>query len=139
MLCFYCKQHPTLYTLSITTTVPVSSSILPTKSGVIVITTETDPVSSSIQPMNIAPSDGATTAPVVTVVMVLVVMVVGILVVFFRVKKRKKQLLVNKIKTLTTADKHIEMEVKQEQTTADQPPYAEMSTEAPPHVPNKSE
>ena len=48
-------------------------------------------------------------------------------------------MLVNKIKTLTTADKHIEMEVKQEQTTADQPPYAEMSTEAPPHVPNKSE
>ena len=66
-------------------------------------------------------------------------MVFGILVVFFRVKKRKKQLLVNKIKTLTTADEDIEMKVKQEQTTADQPPYTEMSTEAPPHVPNKSE
>ena len=71
--------------------------------------------------------------------MVLVIMVFGILVVFFRVKKRKKQLLVNKIKTLTTADEDIEMKVKQEQTTADQPPYTEMSTEAPPHVPNKSE
>ena len=31
------------------------------------------------------------------------------------------------------------MEVKQEQTTADQPPYAEMSIEAPLQAPNKSE
>ena len=113
-------------------------------------TTETVPVSSSIQPTNTPPSDGATTTLViivVTVVIILVVIVVGvvILVVIFRVKKRKQRLVINKIQNVMTEKKDTEIKLKQEGTTeveassnVDQPPYAEIRMEAPPQVPSKS-
>ena len=127
---------------------------IPSQNVKVVIPTEIVPVSSSIQPTNIAPSDGATTTSVitgVTVVIILVVIVVGvvILVVIFWAKKRKQVLEMNNIQkpTKTTTDKeNIEMKLKQERTTAievslstDQPPYAEIQTKAPPHVPNMLE
>ena len=127
---------------------------IPSQNVKVVIPTEIVPVSSSIQPTNIAPSDGATTTSVitgVTVVIILVVIVVGvvILVVIFWAKKRKQVLEINNIQkpTKTTTDKeNIEMKLKQERTTAievslstDQPPYAEIQTKAPPHVPNMLE
>ena len=105
-------------------------------------------VSSSTQPTN---SDGATTTSVIivaAVVIILVVIVVGvvILVVIFRTKKKKQQLEINKLQQVKTANNNIEMKLKHEVTTkkeisssTDQPPYAEIQTEAPPPVPSKSE
>ena len=112
-------------------------------------TTGTLPVSSSIQPTNNPSSDGAPTTPViivVAVVIILVVIVVGvvILVVIFRNKKKKQRLVINKIQSVKE-QQDIEMKLKQEGTTeveassnANQPPYAEIRMEAPPHVPSKS-
>ena len=111
----------------------------------------TVPVSSSIQPTNNPPSDGATTTSViivVTVVIILVVIVVGvvILVVIFRAKKRKQLLVINKLQNVMTEKQDNEMKLKREGTTeveassnANQPPYAEIQTEAPPDVPSKSQ
>ena len=104
-------------------TVPVSSSIQPTKSdSAITTTTGTVPASSNIQPINNPSSDGATTTSViivVAVVIILVVIVVGvvILVVIFRTKKRKRQLEVNKLQTITIQSADIEVKLKQEETT----------------------
>ena len=75
---------------------------------------------------------------------ILVVIVVGaiILVVFFRAKKRKQQLEIYKFQNVT---EDIEMKVKRESiekedsSNADQPPYAEIQTEATPHTPSMSE
>ena len=92
-------------------------------------------------------SDGATTTLViivVAVVIILVVIVVGvvILVVIFRAKKKKQLLLVNKVQNVTMENEGTEMKLKQEESTekeassnADQPPYAEIETEAPPNMP----
>ena len=111
-----------------------------------ITTTATASVSSSTQPTN---SDGVTTAPViivVAVVIILVVIVVGvvILVVIFRTKKRKQQLKITKLQNITIQNKEIKF--RHEGTTeieasssADQPPYAEIQTKAPPNVPSKSE
>ena len=117
-----------------------------------IVTTATVPVSSSIQPTNNPLSDGATTTLVIivvaAVVIILVVIVVGviILVVIFRAKKRKQLLVINKLQNVTIENQDIEMKLKQEETIeveADSstclPPYAEIQTEAPPKVPNKSE
>ena len=72
---------------------------------------------------------------------ILVVIVVGvvILVVFLRAKKRKQQLVIIKLKSITAENEDIEMMLKQEGSTkkgpnssADQPPYAEIQTVVPP-------
>ena len=77
---------------------------------------------------------------------ILVVIAVGvvILVVIFRAKKRKQWLVINKFQSVTTENEDVEM--KQVGTTkveansnADQPPYGEVQTKAPPEVPSKSE
>ena len=113
-------------------------------------TTGTDPVSSSTLPTNNPPSDGATTTSVIIVVavlVILVVIVVGviILVVLFRAKKRKQLLEISKLQNVTMENEGVEMKLKQEGTTemktsfsANQPPYAEVRTVAPPNVPSKS-
>ena len=106
-------------------------------------TTGTVPVSSNIQPTSNPPSDGATTTSVVivvAVVIILVVIIVGvvILVVLFRAKKRKERLEINKLRNVTTEKKDVEMILKQDETTviknSDQPPYAKILTELPPHI-----
>ena len=106
---------------------------------------------SSIQPTNNAQTDGETTTLViivVVVVIIIVVIVVGvvILVVIFRAKKRKRRLVINKLQNVTTEIEAIEMKLKREGTTeketnssAVQPLYTEIQTEAPPDVPTKSE
>ena len=130
-----------------TGTVPVSSSIQLTK---IVGTTGTVPISSSIPLTNNPPSDGATTTSViivVAVVIILVVTVVGvvILVVIFRTKKRNQQLVINKLQKVPLEYEDIEMKLKQDgsekeaSSNVDLPPYAEVQTEVPPHIPSKSE
>ena len=129
-------------------TVGTTSPPQPTKTVGATATTGNVPVSSSsIQPTNNPPSDAATTTLViivVAVVIILVVIVVGvvILVVLFRAKKRKQQLVINKLQSV----ENVEMKLKQVGTTkveanssADQPPYAEIQTVAPPDVPSKSE
>ena len=139
-------------TQSVGTTVHVSSnsSIQPTKHDGAVTTTETVPVSSSsIQPTNNPPSDGATTTSViivVTVVIILVVIVVGVgvLVILFRAKKRKERLVINKFQNIATENEDIEMKLKRRSeeevsSNANQPPYAEIRTKEPPNIPNKSE
>ena len=84
---------------------------------------------------------------------ILVVIVVGvvILVVIFRSKERKQRLIINKFKSVTIENEDIEMKVrwvenknvgttgKEANSSVDQPPYAEIRTEAPPDVPSKSE
>ena len=95
-------------------------------------------------------ASGATTTAViivVAVVIILVVSVVGIviLVVLFRAKKRKQQLEINRLQNVMTEKEDFEMKLKQEGATeveasssTDQPPYAEIQTEAPRNVPSKS-
>ena len=97
------------------------SSIHPTKSEGTIVTTEMVPVSSSTQPANNLPSDGATTTLViivVAVVIILVVIVVGvvILVVIFSAKKRKQQLEINKLQTITIENADSEVKLKQNET-----------------------
>ena len=128
LVCFLPSAFKTDRAITTTATAPVSSSN-----------------SSSTQPTN---SDGATTTSViivVTVVIILVVIVVGvvILAVIFRTKKRKQQLEITKLQNITIQNK--EMKFKHEGTTeieasssADQPPYAEIQTKAPPKY-SKSE
>ena len=64
--------------------------------------------------------------------------------VLFRVKTRKQRLEINKLQK-TTEQENIEMKLKQKETdidsnlSVDQPPYAEIQTEAPPQVPSHSE
>ena len=115
------------------------------------VETTSHPVSSSTQPSNNPQSDGATTTSViivVAVVIILVVIVVGvvILVVIFSTKKRKQRLVINKFPSVTTENEDFEMKLKQEETiekeanlSADQPPYAEVQTEAQLNVPSTSE
>ena len=115
------------------------------------VETTSHPFTSSTQPTNTPPSDGATTTSViivVAVVIVLVVIVVGvvILVVIFSTKKRKQRFVINKFQSVTTENEDFEMKLKQEKaiekednSSADQPPYAEVQTVAPPNVPSKSE
>ena len=82
----------------------------------------------------------------VTVVIILVIIVVGvvILVVIFRAKTRKQRLEINKLQK-TTEKEDIEMKLKQKETdidanlSFDQPPYAQIQTEAPSEVPSLSE
>ena len=78
---------------------------------------------------------------------ILVVIVVGVIIlaVIFRAKK-KQQLVVNKLQNVTMESEDTEMKVKQEETTekeassnADQLPYAEIETEAPPNMPGLME
>ena len=81
----------------------------------------------------------------VAVVIILIVIVVGvvILVLIFKAKKRKQQLVINKIQNNMTEKDDIELKSKQKETTAetvssscaDNPPYAEIETKAPPDVP----
>ena len=109
------------------------------------------PSTASIPTTSIPPTDGATTTTVtiaVVVVIILVVIVIGvvILVVLFRVKKKNQHLVIYSLRKVTTEKEDIEIELKYEQTTekeassnTDQPPYAEIQTEAPPDVPSKSE
>ena len=96
-------------------------------------------------------TDGATTTPViivVAVVIILVVIVVGVvfLAVLLRAKKRKQLLAINKLFNIATENEGIEMKITQEGTckregnsSADQPPYAEIQTEAPPNITSRSE
>ena len=75
---------------------------------------------------------------------ILVVIVVGvvILVVIFRAKKRKRRLVINKLQSVTEDE---EIKLKQEDneknasSSVDQPPYAEIQTEVPTHIPSESE
>ena len=102
-------------------------------------------MSSSTQPTNNLPSDGATTTSViivVAVVIILVVIVVGvvILVVLFRAKKRKKQLKIKKLENIT---EDIDMKLKPEGMTVieaspipNQPPYTVIQTKV---LPSTSE
>ena len=151
---------------STTVTVPVSSStqltksdeatmtpsllcsnLKPTRSDGEIISTTAVPVSNT-QPTNNLPSDGTTPTSViivVAVVIILVVIVVGvvILVVVFRTKKRKQ---LNEFQNVTTENQDIEMKIKQEGLTetennssTNQPSYAEIQTKAPPKLPTKSE
>ena len=133
-------------TLLLNGTVPVCNNMKPTKAVGATASTGTVPIS-SIQPTNNLPSDGAPTTLVVIVVaiviiLVVIVVVVVILVVLFRAKKRKQQLVINKLQSDT---EDIEMNMKQEviekddSSNADQPPYAEIQTEAPPNVLSTSE
>ena len=91
-----------------------------------------------------------TTTPViiaVAVVIILVMIVVGvtILMVLFRAKMRKQRLEINNKLQKTTEKKDIEMKLKQKETgidtnlSVDQPPYADIQTEASPEVPSHSE
>ena len=137
--------------ITITRTVPISSSIQPTISEGTITTTRTAIVSSSTQPATNLPTDGVTTTLViivVAVVIILVIIVVGvvILVVLFRTKKWKQHLVTYRLQKVTTEKEDIEIELKYEQSTeneassnTDQPPYAQIQTEAPPNVPSKSE
>ena len=68
------------------------------------------------------------------------------LVVLIRAKKRKQQLVINKLQSVTTENEDIEMKLKHKETSnieasssADQPPHAEIQSEVPPRVPSKSE
>ena len=87
---------------------------------------------------------------VVAVVIILVVIVVGVvtLVALFKTKKRKQQLVINKIQNVTTEKEDIELKLKQVQNTEreansrpDQSPYrmAVIQKEVLPNVPSKSE
>ena len=65
--------------------------------------------------------------------------------VLFRAKKRKQQLVINKVQNVMTEKQDIEMKLKQEGTTqveassnANQPSYTEIRMEEPSHVPSKS-
>ena len=78
---------------------------------------------------------------------ILVVIVVGVIIlaVVFRAKK-KQQLVVNKLQNVTMESEDTEMKLKQKETTekeassnADQLPYAEIETEAPPNMPGLME
>ena len=126
-----------------TETALASSSIHPTKSEGAITTTGTIPFSSSIQPTLNPSSDGATTTLVVivvAVVIILVIIVVGVVIfmVLFGTKKWKQHLVIYRFQKVTTEREDIEIELKYEQTTeneassnTDQPPYAEVQTEAP--------
>ena len=103
----------------------------------------------SAPPTNL-PIDGTTTTIVIIVVAVVIILVivvgVVILVVVLRAKKSKQHLTLNKLLKATTEDEGTEMKLKHETTTekeasssTDQPPYAEIQTEALPNVPSKSE
>ena len=65
--------------------------------------------------------------------------------VLFRAKKRKQQLVINKLQNIMMECEDIELNLKQEDiekkanTNVDQPPYAEILRETPPNVPSKSE
>ena len=66
--------------------------------------------------------------------------------VLFRARKRKQHLETNKLHKVTTENIKIEMKLEQESTTgieatssADQPPYEEIQTEASPNIPNMSD
>ena len=113
-------------------------------------TASTPTPSQTIQPTDIFPNDGATTTSVIIVVAVVIILVIVvgviILVVLFRAKKRKQQLEINRLQNVMTEKEYFEMKLKREGTTekeassnVDQPPYAEIQTEAPPNVPSKSE
>ena len=140
-VCFLCTElNPTS-----SQTVRVTSA--PQTEEAITIT-RTVPVSSSIQPTTNPPTDGATTTLViivVAVVIILIVIVVGvvILMVLFRTKKWKQHLVIYRLQKVTTEKEDIEIELKYDENKAssntDQPPYAEIQTEAPPNVPSKSE
>ena len=65
--------------------------------------------------------------------------------VLYRAKKRKQLLVISKLQNVTMENKDVEMKLKQEGTTeketsfsADQPPYTEVQTVAPPNVSSKS-
>ena len=126
-----------------TKTVPVSSGTLlatnPPSDGT-TTTTGTLPVSSSTQPTP-PPSDTILVIIVVAVVIILVVIVVGVVIlVVLRVKKGKQRLEINKLQNVTMEDMKLERTTAIEgSSNVDQPPYAEIQTEAPPHVSSKSE
>ena len=140
-VCFLCTELNTTVSQRVGVT-----SASQTKRAI--TTTATVPVSSSTQPTNNLPIDGATPTLViilVAAVIILVVIVVGviILVVIFRAKKSKQHLVINKLQKATTQN---ETELKHEGTvekkatpSTNQPPYAEIQTEAPSNVPSKPE
>ena len=143
-VCFLCTELNTTLSQSVGVTSAPQTEEEITTTGIV-------PVSSSTQPTNNLPIDGATTTLViivVAVVIILLVIVVGvvILVVIFRTKKRKQHSVINKLLKATTEMEDTEMKLKHEvsiekETTqsTDQPPYAGIQTEAPPNVPSKSE
>ena len=103
----------------------------------------------SAPPTNL-PIDGTTTTIVIIVVAVVIILVivvgVVILVVVLKANKSKQHLILNKLLKATTGDEDTEMKLKNETTTekeasssTEQPPYAEIQTEASPNVPSKSE
>ena len=57
---------------------------------------------------------------------------VVILVILLKAKKRKQQLLINKLQRVTTENEDIETTEIEASSSADQPPYEETQTEAPP-------
>ena len=141
------NMQPTRSNGAITIALSVSHLPQPTKSDEAFIPTGTVSIS-NIQPTNNPPSDGTTTTSVfivVAVVIILVVIVVGvvILVVLLRAKKRKQLI---EFQNVTTENQDIEMKIKQEGLTeiennssTNQPSYAEIQTKAPPKLPTKSE
>ena len=114
--------------------------------GTITIT-RTVPFSSSTQPTSNPPSDGATTTSVITVVIVVIILVViavGVVILVVLLKARRRKLVINKLLKATTEKEDIEMKFKHEGTTEIeaspspyQPPYAEIQAEAPPIAPCK--
>ena len=141
------NMQPTRSNGAITIALSVSHLPQPTKSDEAFIPTGTVSIS-NIQPTNNPSSDGTTTTSVfivVAVVIILVVIVVGvvILVVLLRAKKRKQLI---EFQNVTTENQDIEMKIKQEGLTeiennssTNQPSYAEIQTKAPPKLPTKSE
>ena len=80
------------------------------------------------------------------IILIFIVVGVVILVVFFTAKKKQQRLVINKLQSVTTENEDVEMKLKQEETTeveasssVDQPPYAEIQTEASQNVPSKSQ
>ena len=140
-VCFLCTELNTTFSQRVGVT-----SASQTERAI--TTTATVPVSSSTQPTNNLPIDGATPTSiiiVVAVVIILIVIVVGviILVVLIRAKKSKQHLVINKLQKAITEN---ETELKHEGTiekkatpSTNQPPYEEIQTEAPPEVPSKLE
>ena len=114
-----------------------------------ITTTRTALVSSSTQPTSNTPSNGTTTTSVIIVVAIvitLVVIVVGVVILVVVLRAKKKKLVFNNLQKTTTEKEDFEMKLKHERTTervaspnTDQPPYADIQTEAPTSVPSKLE
>ena len=122
LLCFLSTASTTEETIPppTTTSLQTVETTSPPQTVGTITNTGTAPVSSSsIQPTNNLPSDGATTTSVITVVavviiLVVIVVVVVILMVLFRAKKKKQKLVLSRLQNVT-GEKEIG-ELKQDKT-----------------------